>query len=141
MRPSKYYFYLNPHDEYAWTKCPKCDAKTNLRKFCLMIHYEDKSLQFHRLLSVRADCRFCSECELIIKKKSEIESALQEMAADWNMKFKPENYFIFGSMEMNDWKQNQKVPLAPKEAFEKISAFVDFLDFKIQPAGWYFEGE
>jgi len=139
MKPSKYYFYLNPHDQYAWTKCPKCDAKTKLRKICLMIHYEDKPLIFHRLLSVRMDCKFCTEFELIIKKKSEIESVLQKMIESWKMKFSPKNYIVFGTIDMNDWKQNVKTPLLSKETLDKTSAFIDIVDFTIRPAGWYFD--
>ncbi len=141
MIQPKYYFYPNPHDEYAWTKCPKCDAKTKLRKFCLMIHYEDKPLRFHRMLSLRMDCKLCTECELIIKKKTEIESYLKMAVESWGMKFNPKNYLVFGTMEMQDWKQNQLTPIDPSKALEKIAPFKDVLDFKIQPAGWYFTGD
>lgn len=104
MQPEKYYFYPNPHDRYAWTKCPKCDTKTKLRKFCLMVYYKDKTLPVPRLLSIRADCKFCTECALIIKKKSELEVVLEKLVSVWNLKFNSENYFIFGTMEMSDWK-------------------------------------
>ncbi len=141
MEQSKYFFYPNPHDFYAWTKCPKCDEKTKLRKFCLLIHYKDESFRSPRLLSVRMDCKFCTSCELIIKKKSEIEVALQKMVANWNLKFDPKNYFVFGTMEMNDWKQGQKASTPPQNALENVSVFKDVLDFEIQPAGWYFSGD
>ena len=141
MQQPKYNFYPNPHDEYAWTKCPKCDAKTKLRKFCLMVHYGDKPLDFHRLLSLRMDCRFCTDCELIIKRKSEIESQLQQLVATWAMKFSPKNYVVLGTTEMADWKESQKVPTPPSVFLEKVSIFKDVWDFDIQPAGWYFEGK
>lgn len=104
-----------------------------------MIHYEDKPLIFHRLLSVRMDCKFCTEFELIIKKKSEIESVLQKMIESWKMKFSPKNYIVFGTIDMNDWKQNVKTPLLSKETLDKTSAFIDIVDFTIRPAGWYFD--
>lgn len=140
MQAPKYYFYPNPHDQYAWTRCPKCEAKTKLRKFCQMIHYENKSLKFHRMLSLRMDCKFCTECELIIKKKSETEVFLSQIVESWKIKFKPENYFVFGTMDMKDWKQGQTNPLAPSISLDKMAPFVDVLDFEIQPAGWYFDG-
>ena len=56
------------------------------------------------------------------------------------MKFKPDNYLVFGTMDMGDWKQSQLTPLLPSVALDNIAAFVDVLDFKIRPAGWYFEG-
>ncbi len=57
------------------------------------------------------------------------------------MKFNSRNYLVFGTMEMQDWKQNQKTPMQPLEALEKIALFKDVLSFKIQPAGWYFTGD
>lgn len=141
MNRPKYHFYPNPHDEYAWTKCPKCYTKTRVRKFCMMIHYGEKPLKFHRMVSLRMDCKFCTECGLIIKKKSEIESFLQQLVESWGMKFKPENCFVFGTMDMKDWKQSQQTPFEPSEALKKIAPFKDVLDFKIQPAGWYFTGD
>jgi hypothetical protein len=87
------------------------------------------------------DCKFCPVCELIIKKKSEIEIYLRELVKSWGMKFKPGNYFVFGTMEMQDWKQNQQTPIEPSKALEKIASFKDVLDFKIRPAGWYFTGD
>ncbi|MEM7575704.1 MAG: hypothetical protein AAF433_22565 [Bacteroidota bacterium] len=53
MQKSKYNFYLNPHDEYKWTKCPKCDNKTKVKKYCLMIYYEEKTVNFNQLISLK----------------------------------------------------------------------------------------
>jgi hypothetical protein len=105
-----------------------------------MIHYEDKLLKFHRMLSLGMDCKFCTECELIIKKESEIEAFISNIVESWKMKFKPENYFVFGTMDMKIWKQGQTNPLAPSISLDKMAPFVDVLDFEIQPAGWYFDG-
>lgn len=139
MQAPKYYFYRNPHDQYAWTRCPQCEAKTKLRKFCLMIHYEDKPLKFHQMLSLRMDCRYCTACELIIKKKSEIEGNLRQIVEAWQMKFKPENYLVFGTMDREDWKKGQTTPLPPHIALKEMAPFINVLDFEIRPAGWYFE--
>ena len=38
-------------DNDKWSRCLTCNNKTKLRKFCLMIHYEDKAINFHQLFS------------------------------------------------------------------------------------------
>lgn len=38
--PKGHRFFLNPYDDFAFTKCPKCDQKTAVRKFPLVIHIE-----------------------------------------------------------------------------------------------------
>src|SRR5438093_9778286 len=38
--PPRYAFILNPHADTKFTKCPRCEAKTNLRKLSLVIHVE-----------------------------------------------------------------------------------------------------
>ena len=37
---TRHYFFLNPYEDYAFTKCPKCDEKTKVRKFPLAIHID-----------------------------------------------------------------------------------------------------
>ncbi|MBU0952296.1 MAG: hypothetical protein KKH91_05685 [Elusimicrobia bacterium] len=39
-REYKYYFFLNKHEDAAFTRCPKCDKQTKKRMFCLFIHIE-----------------------------------------------------------------------------------------------------
>lgn len=138
---SKYYFYLNPHDEYAWTKCPKCDNSTKVRKYCLMIHYEEKSQNYRQLFSLNKTCKFCPYCELIIGKKSEIESLLQQILTQLGKGFNPEHYFVFGTMDRKDWKKGQKEHLHPGKVLNLAYRFKDIWDFKIRPAGWYREDE
>ncbi len=141
MQKSKYYFYLNPHEEYKWTKCPKCDNKTKLRKYCLMIHYGDKTANFNQLISLNKSCKFCPYCELIIGQKSEIETYLSQLIPGLGLRFNQKNYFVFGTMDRKDWRKSQKEPLNQRKALDIIFQFKDILDFDIRPAGWYLEGE
>lgn len=137
----RYKFYLNPYDEYKWTKCPKCDNKTKVRKHCLMIHYEEKAVSFHQLISLNKSCKFCPYCELIIAQKSEIENYLSQIVPNFGLRFNPDNYFVFGTMERKDWKKGQQEPSQPDKALDAVAQFKDVWDFEVQPAGWYFEGE
>jgi len=137
MQKPKYYFYLCPHDQYKWTKCPNCETETKVRKYCLMIHYEEKSKDFYQLLSLNMSCKFCPRCELIIKHKSEIESHLEHIIPNFGFKFNPNNYFVFGTMDRKYWKKGQKEPMHPQKALEMVHQFKDYMDFEIRPAGWY----
>ena len=38
--PPRYAFVLNPHADTKFTKCPRCETKTNLRKLSLVIHVD-----------------------------------------------------------------------------------------------------
>jgi len=62
---------------------------------------------------------------------------VKSMMEDWGIPFDPKNYFVFGTMEMSNWKSNQKSPLPAKEILDKMSSFIAVLAFKIQPAGWH----
>lgn len=53
LRP-KYSFLLNPHADYRASSCPKCLAKTRVRKIPLVIHVEGVGL-----LILRKTCRPC----------------------------------------------------------------------------------
>lgn len=141
MKKSKYNFYLNPHDQYKWTKCPKCENKTKLRKYCLMVHYEEKIVNFHQLISLNKSCKYCPYCELIIGQKSEIEHILNQIVHGFGLQFNPDNYFVFGTMDRKDWKKSQKELLNQRKALDLVFQFKDIWDFEIRPAGWYFEGE
>ena len=35
---TRHYFFLNPYEDAAFTRCPKCETKTMVRKFPLVIH-------------------------------------------------------------------------------------------------------
>ncbi len=141
MQKRAYNFYLNPHNEYAWTKCPKCDNKTKIRKYCLVIHYEDKPQNYHQLFSLGKTCKFCPYCELIIANKSEIESLLQQILQPFKREFDPENYLVLGTMDRADWKKSMKEPLHPKQALDHVHPFKNVWEFEIRPAGWYFDDQ
>ena len=69
--PTKHYFFLNPYKDCAFTKCPKCDNKTKLRKFPLVIHVEPYQIFF-----LNKNCKYCTDCDLIIVKQSKIETLM-----------------------------------------------------------------
>ena len=132
----KYYFFLNPYDAAAFTKCPKCENNTKIRKFPLVVHIDP-----HQVLLLNKKCRYCVKCDLIIAKKSELESL---MAACFEQS-KPEiignNYLVMGVAERRDWLESKKGKMSQSETIERILVFKDVLNFELVRAGWYREGE
>ena len=50
-KDARHYFFLNPYDDAAFTRCPNCEEKTKIRKYCLLIHIDPK-----HLLSLNKSC-------------------------------------------------------------------------------------
>lgn len=73
LRP-RYSFVLNPHRDARFTRCPKCEAKTRIRKFALVIHVEEFGL-----INFGKTCRLCTGCEVLIAHQAEIEQLLDAL--------------------------------------------------------------
>jgi hypothetical protein len=121
-------FFLNPYSDCGFTKCPKCDSKTKIRKYPLVIHVEPK-----QLFLLNKKCKYCPSCDLIITKKQEIESflalALPQLSSN--------DYLVIGTLERQDWVQGNKGSLSPPGIMERVYIFKDVWDFEVRPAGWY----
>ncbi|OUL35580.1 hypothetical protein BV372_10630 [Nostoc sp. T09] len=125
-------FFLNPYSDSAFTKCPKCDAKTKIRKFPLVIH-----IQPQQLFILNKQCRYCENCDLIITKKQEIESLMAAGFIQSNPKIIGNDYLVMGTVDRKDWKEGTQNALSPSEMLERIYVFQDVWDFEVIPAGWY----
>ena len=84
----RHYFFLNPYEDAAFTKCPKCDDKTKIRKFPLVIHIDPQ-----QLLLLNKKCRYCVKCDLIIAKKTELESLMTACFEESKPEIRGNNYF------------------------------------------------
>lgn len=125
-------FFLNPYSDSAFTKCPKCDTKTKIRKFPLVIH-----IQPQQLFILNKQCRYCENCDLIITKKQEIESLMAAGFIQSNSKIIGNDYLVMGTVDRKDWKEGTQNALSPSEMLERIYVFQDVWDFEVIPAGWY----
>jgi len=132
----KHYFFLNPYKDAAFTKCPKCLDKTKIRKFPLVIHIDPQ-----QLLLLNKKCRYCTECDLIIVKKSELESLMAACFEKLNPKIIGNDYFVMGVVERKDWLEGNQGKMLQGKTIERIIVFKDVLDFEPVRAGWYREDE
>ncbi|MCC5605014.1 hypothetical protein [Nostoc favosum] len=125
-------FFLNSYSDCAFTKCPKCDSKTKLRKFPLVIHIEPK-----QLFLLNKQCKYCPSCDLIIAKKQEIEPLMAATFVQTNPQIVGNNYVVMGTVDKKDWKEGDKNLLSPSEIIGRIYVFKDVWNFEVIPAGWY----
>ena len=132
----KHYFFLNPYEDAAFTKCPKCENNTKIRKFPLVIHIDPQ-----QLLLLNKKCRYCVECDLIIAKKSELESLMVACFEQPMPEIIGNNYLVMGVAERRDWLESKKGKMPQSETIERMLVFKDVLNFELVRAGWYREGE
>lgn len=129
-------FFLNPYEDAAFTKCPKCGINTKIRKFPLVIHIDPQ-----QLLLLNKKCRYCVKCDLIIAKKSELESL---MLASFEA-LKPEiignPYLVMGVVERRDWFESRNGKMPQGETIGRMLVFKDVLNFELVQAGWYRKDE
>jgi hypothetical protein len=70
--PPRYAFVLNPHADTKFTRCPRCETRTNLRKLSLVIHVGGFGL-----VILGTTCRLCLRCETLIAHKAELRQIAQ----------------------------------------------------------------
>lgn len=135
IHKGEYYFYLNPYNEHGFScsKCPKCGGKTKIKKIPLVIMLK----KGEATLNLNKTCKYCPHCELLIAKKCEIESFLEQFEEVYNRD--TSDFFVIGTMERRIFaKSDGKGPIKveeSKEAFDAITPFKNVWNFKIT-GGW-----
>jgi hypothetical protein len=132
----RHYFFLNPHEDAAFTKCPKCEDNTKIRKFPLVVHIDPR-----QVLLLNKKCRYCVKCDLIIAKQSELESLMVACFEQPKPEIIGNNYLVMGVVEREDWLKAKKGKTPKAETIERILVFKDVLNFEPARAGWYREDE
>ena len=127
----RHYFFLNPYKDTAFTKCPKCQSKTKLRKFPLVVHIEVGQLLFLNKL-----CRYCPTCDLIIVKKSDVESLMAACFEERNPKIVGNDYLVIGVADRKDWREGKKGTMPQSDAIDCVQIFKDVLHFEPVRPTW-----
>ena len=124
--------FLNPYKDAAFTRCPKCESKTKIRKFPLVIHAEPK-----QLLLLNKSCRYCMNCDLIIARQEELEAVMAASLSQANPEIVGNEYLVVGTMDKKDWRASVQGKIGQHETFERIHYFEDVLNIEVIPGGWY----
>ena len=124
----RYYFFLNPYTDSSFTKCPKCDFKTKIKKLPLTILIEKNKI----FLNLNKTCKYYPSCDLIITKKNELDSILMQFLG--TNKLGKHSYSVIGTQDktaylsaLNSGNKENKL--------EGVSLFKDVWNFEIEPQG------
>jgi len=127
----RHYFFLNSYKDAAFTKCPKCESNTLLRKFPLVIHINPR-----QVLVLNKKCRYCAGCDLIIARKPEVESLMAAICEDKNPEIIGNDYLIVGTLEKRDWRARNSIG-DDVETIERMCVFKGVWDFEPACHSWY----
>ena len=111
---------MSPYQDAAFTRCPKCEGKTRLRKFPLVIHIEPR-----QLFVLNKKCKYCEKCDLIIVKQTELEELLATSMENVSPELIGNNYFVFGTVEFKNWKETTRRQSYSSDFIEKVYVFKD----------------
>ena len=129
----RHYFYLNPYEDVAFTKCPKCHNKTKVRKFPLVIHIDP-----HQMFLLNKQCKYCTNCDLIIAKKTDVGNLMAARMSQACPEIIGNDYLVMGTVDRKDWLEGNKNKISPTDIIDRMYVFKDVLEFEFV-GGWYRE--
>ncbi|MDY7031644.1 MAG: hypothetical protein SVY10_07010 [Thermodesulfobacteriota bacterium] len=129
----RHYFYLNPYEEFAFTKCPKCDNKTKVRKFPLVIHIDPD-----QMFLLNKQCKYCINCDLIITKKTDVENLMAVRMSQACPEIIGNDYLVMGTVDRKDWLEGKENKIITTDIIDRMYIFKDVLKFEFV-GGWYRE--
>ena len=118
-KKEKYYFFLNPYTDSSFTRCPKCDNNTKVKKLPLAIVLEKKKIMF----MLNKTCKFCPYCELLIAKKSELHSIIMQFLGVNRITEK--DFTIIGTQDKIVYREGLGKGLVKENPLEGVSLLVD----------------
>ena len=130
--PSRYAFVLNPHADAGFTKCPRCEAKTRVRKLSLVIHVEDFGL-----VLLGKTCRLCLACETLVAHQAGLDELIG-VAVGGGASPK---YVVLGTVDRRLWRRGMAEAVSFDEVAQYMADFKTYLRVDFTPRGWYPKGE
>ncbi len=116
--------FINPYQDSAFTKCPKCCDKTKVRKFPLAVHVEPR-----QILLLNMECKYCANCDLIIVKQSVLDENITISLQQFTPSLVGNDYLVFGTVDRNIWRASRKESLDSSDVIDHVYVFEDKLDF------------
>jgi hypothetical protein len=126
--PPRYAFVLNPHADARFTKCPRCEATTLVRKLSLVTHVEDFGL-----VLLGKTCRLCLGCETLVAHQADLDRLIR-VAVGGSTSPK---YVVLGTLDRRVWRRGLKGPVALAEVIQHMADFKTYLRVDLTPAGRY----
>ena len=127
--PPRYAFVLNPHPRERFTRCPRCEAKTLLRKIPLVIHFEPVGL-----VLLRKTCRLCVVCEMLIAHQAEVERLIDALGHTQPGK---RDYLVLGTLDVKTWRRGLAGGVTVPELTGRMADFKEYMRIDYTPGSWY----
>jgi hypothetical protein len=125
--PPRYAFVLNPHADSKFTRCPRCETPTKLRKLSLVIHVGGFGL-----VILGKTCRLCLRCETLIAHKSELDRLLSAVVT-----VPTPDYVVLGTSDRRTYRRGLAGAASIDEVKAHTSDFKSYWNIEITPRGWY----
>lgn len=127
-QPPRFNFFLNPYDDVRFTRCPKCDGKTKLRKLPLVIHVEPTYF-----LSLNMTCRYCPYCDLLIAHRDHLEGLLAGIFTERAPEAIGNDYLVIGTEDRKDWQHQMREAADLRGMLETLHDFKNVWTFELAP--------
>lgn len=126
-QPPRYAFVLNPHADAGFTRCPRCETKTNLRKLSLVIHIEGFGL-----VLLGKSCRLCLRCETLVAHKVDLDKLIGAV-----VRGPIPDYVVLGTADRRTYRQGLAGAASIEDVREHMADFKSYWQVDFTPAGWY----
>jgi len=123
--PPRYSFFLNPHRDERFTRCPRCHATTRLRKIPLVIHVDSFGL-----VLLRKTCRLCVACEMLIAHEFELNAEVQQVSARSDV---DAEYLVLGTLGSETWRAGMIEGISIEQVKHDMADFVAYTRVEITP--------
>lgn len=125
--PPRYAFILNPRADARFTKCPRCEARTNLRKLSLVVHLEGFGL-----VILGKTCRLCLRCDTLVAHKAELDKLLRTLVTA-----SAPDYVVLGTADQPTYRRGLAGGASLDDVKAHMSDFKSYWNVTITPAGRY----
>lgn len=101
--PPRHSFALNPHKEWRCTRCLRCETRTRLRKFALLVGVAE-----YGLMVLGKTCRYCPPCDFIIAHQDELEALPAAGFSTQEPEVIGNDYYVIGTVERKTWHRGKR---------------------------------
>lgn len=133
---SKYNFLLNPYPEIRLSRCSNCEGKTGQRKLPLIVHVDPENL-----VLLNYTCRYCSNCDMLIGHKHEIEHHLTSMFIKIDSDIIGNEYLVFGTVDKKTWDEKSNQSTDSSDILHHAHDFISYQLLRMTMSGWFPEGQ
>jgi len=121
----RYDLFLNVYQDARFFTCPRCEIRTQSRKFTLVI-----TLNPNYTAILDKTCRFCQICNLLIVHQDELEDLLARHFEKVNPEVVGKDYLVMGTLDRTEWNKGKQGPLSFELVKEYLHDFEEVVTFE-----------